>query len=143
MGQGKIIKFIIKKHYLLNIWSFWINVNLNKSKVVLSVLNLGVNWNWLNLFFIENKDIKKPTSSWVGFLESGSSTWARTRDLRINSPSLYRLSYGRIDGSPTWARTRDLRINSPSLYRLSYWRIWCAFYGWKPKWSSEMIRKKA
>ena len=23
-------------------------------------------------------------------------------------------------GSPTWARTRDLRINSPSLYRLSY-----------------------
>ncbi len=25
-----------------------------------------------------------------------------------------------IFGSPTWARTRDLRINSPSLYRLSY-----------------------
>ena len=24
-------------------------------------------------------------------------------------------------GSPTWARTRDLRINSPALYRLSYW----------------------
>ena len=24
---------------------------------------------------------------------SGSSTWARTRDLRINSPSLYQLSY--------------------------------------------------
>ena len=23
-------------------------------------------------------------------------------------------------GSPTWDRTRDLRINSPSLYRLSY-----------------------
>jgi hypothetical protein len=23
-------------------------------------------------------------------------------------------------GSPTWARTRDLRINSPSLYQLSY-----------------------
>ena len=23
-------------------------------------------------------------------------------------------------GSPTWTRTRDLRINSPSLYRLSY-----------------------
>ena len=31
-------------------------------------------------------------------------------------------------GSPTWARTRDLRINSPSLYRLSYWRIWEEFY---------------
>ena len=25
-----------------------------------------------------------------------------------------------IFGSPTWIRTRDLRINSPSLYRLSY-----------------------
>ncbi len=25
-----------------------------------------------------------------------------------------------IFGSPTWTRTRDLRINSPSLYRLSY-----------------------
>ena len=63
----------------------------------------------------------------------GSPTWARTRDLRINSPSLYRLSYQGISvccvqlhsnqklvGSPTWARTRDLRINSPSLYRLSY-----------------------
>ena len=28
---------------------------------------------------------------------SGSSTWARTRDLRINSPSLYRLSYRGIE----------------------------------------------
>ena len=26
-------------------------------------------------------------------------------------------------GSPTWARTRDTRINSPMLYRLSYWGI--------------------
>ena len=25
-----------------------------------------------------------------------------------------------ISGSPTWARTRDTRINSPLLYRLSY-----------------------
>jgi hypothetical protein len=25
-----------------------------------------------------------------------------------------------VIGSPTWARTRDLRINSPSLYQLSY-----------------------
>lgn len=32
-----------------------------------------------------------------GFFESGSSTWARTRDLRINSPSLYRLSYRGIE----------------------------------------------
>jgi hypothetical protein len=25
-----------------------------------------------------------------------------------------------LGGSPTWARTRDLRINSPALYQLSY-----------------------
>ena len=25
-----------------------------------------------------------------------------------------------FSGSPTWARTRDLRINSPALYQLSY-----------------------
>ena len=75
----------------------------------------------------------------IGFLLClGSSTWARTRDLRINSPALYRLSYRGSDGfghmhslngmhitanfsgSSTWARTRDLRINSPALYRLSY-----------------------
>ena len=28
-----------------------------------------------------------------GFVFFGSSTWARTRDLRINSPALYQLSY--------------------------------------------------
>jgi len=28
-----------------------------------------------------------------GVVQFGSSTWARTRDLRINSPALYRLSY--------------------------------------------------
>jgi len=31
-------------------------------------------------------------------LKFGSSTWARTRDLRINSPALYRLSYRGIVG---------------------------------------------
>ena len=41
---------------------------------------------------------KKPRTSEVqGFL-IGSSTWARTRDLRINSPALYRLSYRGIIG---------------------------------------------
>jgi hypothetical protein len=31
------------------------------------------------------------------------------------------IAKSRVDiGSPTWARTRDLRINSPSLYQLSY-----------------------
>ncbi len=41
---------------------------------------------------------KPATDELAGFsmpirLASGSSTWARTRDLRINSPALYRLSY--------------------------------------------------
>ena len=32
-----------------------------------------------------------------------------------------RIAAGRNNaGSPTWARTRDLRINSPALYQLSY-----------------------
>ena len=31
-------------------------------------------------------------------------------------------------GSPTWTRTRDLRINSPSLYQLSYQGKEAAFY---------------
>ena len=30
------------------------------------------------------------------------------------------LGFLMISGSPTWARTRDLRINSPALYQLSY-----------------------
>ena len=41
-----------------------------------------------------------------------------------------RIAAGRLNtGSPSWARTSDLRINSPSLYRLSYrgmdaaWRL--------------------
>ena len=28
--------------------------------------------------------------------------------------------YEGLGGSSTWARTRDLRINSPALYQLSY-----------------------
>ena len=40
---------------------------------------------------------KNPALCSVGFL-IGSSTWARTRDLRINSPALYRLSYRGIIG---------------------------------------------
>src|SRR5450830_1018570 len=35
-------------------------------------------------------------SAWINrklAMNFGSSTWARTRDLRINSPALYRLSY--------------------------------------------------
>jgi hypothetical protein len=38
-------------------------------------------------------------------------------------------SRGRLhSGSPTWTRTRDLRINSPSLYQLSYQGIEAALY---------------
>lgn len=36
---------------------------------------------------------KRPMLSHRPFLLGGSPTWARTRDLRINSPALYRLSY--------------------------------------------------
>jgi hypothetical protein len=37
--------------------------------------------------------MKKPRISAGLFHLFGSSTWARTRDTRINSPLLYRLSY--------------------------------------------------
>jgi hypothetical protein len=36
---------------------------------------------------------RKRAAAMQPFLEFGSPTWTRTRDLRINSPSLYRLSY--------------------------------------------------
>ena len=32
-------------------------------------------------------------------------------------------------GSPSWARTSDLRINSPSLYQLSYRGTTCNYIG--------------
>ena len=41
--------------------------------------------------------LKKLLKNLEAFLLFGSSTWARTRDLRINSPALYRLSYRGID----------------------------------------------
>jgi hypothetical protein len=44
---------------------------------------------------ISSHQYKKPRKSknLQGLETSGSSTWARTRDLRINSPALYQLSY--------------------------------------------------
>ena len=36
---------------------------------------------------------KKRRFTWNRLLQFCSPTWARTRDLRINSPALYRLSY--------------------------------------------------
>ena len=40
---------------------------------------------------------KKATENSVAFECFGSPTWTRTRDLRINSPSLYQLSYQGIE----------------------------------------------
>ena len=39
------------------------------------------------------EDKMKAARKFAGRLNGGSPTWARTRDLRINSPALYRLSY--------------------------------------------------
>src|SRR5436190_6048817 len=39
---------------------------------------------------------------------------------RSRSALLQALDSSDVFGSPTWARTRDLRINSPALYQLSY-----------------------
>ena len=44
---------------------------------------------------------------------SGSPTWIRTRDLRINSPSLYRLSYQGIDKAAIVA-AKGSSVNSSS-----------------------------
>jgi hypothetical protein len=46
---------------------------------------------------VPNKESKKATLLWPKCLNLGSPTWTRTRDLRINSPSLYQLSYQGID----------------------------------------------
>ena len=43
-----------------------------------------------------SRKIKKPCIA-ARLSNTGSPTWTRTRDLRINSPSLYRLSYQGID----------------------------------------------
>jgi hypothetical protein len=47
----------------------------------------------------------------------GVETGVENRKTKQNARIAAGVEYG---GSPTWARTRDLRINSPSLYRLSY-----------------------
>ena len=45
---------------------------------------------------------------------SPNTNFGREKRAGTLAPTLY------LSGSPTWIRTRDLRINSPSLYRLSY-----------------------
>jgi hypothetical protein len=52
--------------------------------------------------------------------ETGRGTRTRTLDLRNQNPLLYQRSYTPIEtGSSWWARTTDMRINSAPLYRLS------------------------
>ena len=48
-----------------------------------------------------------------------SKSWARPSERTRGLADAYQLTPAYL-GSPTWARTRDLRINSPALYRLSY-----------------------
>src|SRR5690606_9699852 len=55
---------------------------------------------------------KKPTRR-LAFCLFGSSTWARTRDLRINSPALYRLSYRGITHFCSLAGNHLLQLAVP------------------------------
>src|SRR5258706_4776929 len=45
----------------------------------------------------------------------------------------------RNDGSPTRARTWDLRINSPSLYQLSYRGIEAPASAWPENWKARIL----
>ncbi len=54
----------------------------------------------MNTTFLLNASQKKKVSKhfcFETFVFCGSPSWTRTSDLRINSPSLYRLSYQGID----------------------------------------------
>ena len=63
----------------------------------------------------------RPTTSadWGAVRHYGNSTATATAQKAKKSAGANRLTLAFL-GSPTWARTRDLRINSPALYRLSY-----------------------
>ena len=57
------------------------NVQREEAEIEKSIPDLGIK-------------TKKPTlADWLFIEFAGSSTWARTRDQRINSPVLYQLSY--------------------------------------------------
>src|SRR2546423_1369028 len=67
----------------------------------------------------------------------GSPTWARTRDLRINSPSLYQLSYRGIEAF-NFSKLRARRSNSRGIVRRLRLRIpfrirTCDVAAWKPQ----------
>jgi len=67
------------------------NAKRANAKYLLSLLLLSFGVTLMNL-----SATKKPSNfSVTGLfgLNSGSSNWARTSDLRINSPALYQLSY--------------------------------------------------
>ena len=48
---------------------------------------------WVSVPPVSHAPTKRPRTFVRGLVFIGSPTWARTRDLRINSPALYRLSY--------------------------------------------------
>ena len=54
-----------------------------------------------------------------GFLEFGSSTWARTRDTWINSPLLYQLSYRGI-GEGVILKASELQVNTKAQNFMTY-----------------------
>ena len=56
-------------------------------------------------------------AEWTGLEPATPGVTGRySNQLNYHSSNCRNKNYG----SPTWARTRDLRINSPALYRLSY-----------------------
>ncbi len=62
----------------------------------------------------------------------GRFFYALCDDAYINKKPLA-INQGLLEyGSPTWARTRDTRINSPMLYRLSYWGMMVGRAGFEP-----------
>lgn len=57
----------------------------------------------------------------AGFMMNFQGDWVRLELFCKYKTEAARIAAGRYNaGSPTWARTRDLRINSPALYQLSY-----------------------
>ena len=60
--------------------------NIRAETALLAVKLISINYR-------EAQKQKGPQLAHAALLYSGSPTWTRTRDLRINSPSLYQLSY--------------------------------------------------
>ena len=57
-------------------------------------------------------------AEWTGLEPATPGVTGRySNQLNYHSTDLYCI---KNNGSSTWARTRDLRINSPALYQLSY-----------------------